>query len=260
MKEPVIISGATGGIGSSIAQKFVIEGQSVILLGRQKDKLNDLAVSLQKDNRSNVEIETVEVDINNPFAVDAAAAEILSHYGAPRAIVHAAGDHPVRTIIDSTDEEWRSAIEGKVLGAVRLIRAFGPSMRVLGCGSITLIAGLFRAEPSPLFPIGSVLNAALGAIVKATAKEFAVDGVRVNVVDPGPVATDRWWETCEELAEVAGSRAEDINQNTIKNIPLGRLVSPADVSNMVYFLSSEAASHVTGSSFVVDGGMSAGLV
>lgn len=260
MYGPAIIAGATGGIGSSIASKLVSEGRSVILLGRQKSTLESLASRLRQEALAGAWVDTEEVDINHSESVDAAAVAILARHDAPGVLVHAAGDHPVRSLQESTDGEWRDALEGKFLGAVRLVRAFGPSMRARGQGSIVLIAGLFRAEPSPLFPIGSALNAALGAVAKATSKEFAADGVRVNVIDPGPVATARWLETCSELAEYSSSSAEAINESTRAGIPLGRIASPDDVANMVHFLSSDEASYVTGGSFVVDGGMSAGLV
>lgn len=254
-----VIAGATGGIGKAIALKLVTQGTPVVLLGRQHQTLEPLAAQLRKEAPSSAWIDTEQVDINDSRSVDATAGAIIARRGVPHTLVHAAGDHPVRPIREATDEEWREALEGKVLSAVRLIRSFGSSMCAAHRGSIIIIAGLFRSEPSPLFPIGSALNAALGAVTKATSKDFAVDGVRVNIIDPGPVATERWRETCAELAEYGSSSAAEIHEQTRADIPLGRLASPEDVANMVRFLSSDEASYITGGSFVVDGGMSAGL-
>lgn len=259
MEGPAVVSGATGGIGSAISARFIADGIPTIMLGRREGTLRSLADRLAAPGVPKGLIDFHAVDINDSEAVDAAAAGIVDRHGAPGALVHAAGDHPVRPLGMSADHEWREALEGKFLGAVRLIRAFEPSMRAAKTGSVTLIAGLFRAEPSPMFPIGSAVNAALGAVAKASSKELATYGIRVNLVDPGPVATSRWKATCEELAVSTGSDAQTIDENARAGIPLGRLASPDDVARMVRFLSSDDASYITGGAFVVDGGMSAGL-
>ncbi|KQU00378.1 SDR family oxidoreductase [Sanguibacter sp. Leaf3] len=260
MPGPVIISGATGGIGSAVASTFVALGTPVVLLGRRQATLEALARRLQVDAAPGAWIETHEADINDSRSVDATAATIVGRHGAPGTLVHAAGDHPVRRLGESTDAEWLEAIQGKLLGAVRLMRAFEPSMRSAGRGSVVLVPGLFRSEPSPLFPIGSALNAALGAVANPASRGLAPDGVRVNLVDPGPVSTARWLQTCAELAEHSSSTAEEIDASARSGIPMGRLASPEDIAGMARFLSSDDASYITGGSFVVDGGLSAGLV
>lgn len=260
MQGPAVISGATGGIGSAIARSFLAEGKPVVLLGRQQKTLDALARRLQTVSVPGAWIDTEQVDINISDSVNGAAAAITARHGAPGSLVHAAGDHPVMPVRDTTDADWRTAFEGKFMGAVRLIRAFEDPLRSTKGGSIVLISGLFRAEPSPMLPIGSTLNAALGALAKATSKELACANVRVNVVDPGPVATTRWMHTCKELAAYSTSDASAINEETISRIPMGRLVKPEDVAAMVRFLCSNDASYITGGSFVVDGGMAAGLV
>ncbi|WP_128774216.1 SDR family oxidoreductase [Actinomyces oricola] len=259
MHGPAVISGATGGIGSAIARSFVVDGTSVVLLGRHQETLDVLARRLQSVSRSGVWVDTERVDINTSESVNDAAVAITTRHGPPRSLVHAAGDHPVMPVKDTTDADWRTAFEGKFMGAVRLIKAFEESLRSAKEGSIVLISGLFRAEPSPMFPIGSSINAALGALAKAASKELACANVRVNVVDPGPVATTRWMHTCEELAAYGTSDANEINEKTMSRIPMGRLARPEDVAAMVRFLCSSDASYITGGSFLVDGGMAAGL-
>ena len=260
MKNLAVITGATGGIGSVIAQTLVDSDVSVVLTGRDRSSLVDLQHRLLANSPSNSEIYTEEVDINDGESVQGVAEHVIKVYGVPTMLIHAAGDHPARPLADTTDGDWVDSVNGKLLGAVRLIRSFSPHMRSANKGSIVLIGGLFRAEPSPLFPIGSVLNAGLGALMKSVSKDFAVDNVRINIVDPGPVSTKRWGETCHELTKYIDDDPHGIDTNTRASIPMGRLASPEDVANAVSFLVSNKSEYITGTSLIVDGGMAGGIV
>lgn len=256
----VLVAGATGGIGRAICTLFARNGATVVMLGRDEARLAEARKSVLEESGTETPVITVVADINNTDSVDAAVERTLVGYGAIDTLVHAAGDHPVRSIFDTTDEDWAAGLNSKLLGAVRLIRAVGRGMTERGSGSIILIGGLFRAEPAPLFPIASVLNAGIGALAKAVSKDFATKGVRINIVDPGPADTDRWRQTCEELSVVTGATAEQVDKGAVASIPMGRLAAPADIAHMTAFLASEKSAYLTGGSFIVDGGSSGGLV
>ncbi|WP_092612109.1 SDR family oxidoreductase [Actinomyces ruminicola] len=260
MNGSAVISGATGGIGSAIAGTLLEDGYDLVLLGRDQKKLEAKTSRLMNVARSSMKsIALVEVDVGDPDAMRMAAADVVGTYGVPKVIVHAAGDHPAMRLKDTADAQWEGAIRGKLMGAVHLVQSFGQVMCERRTGSIVIISGLFRQEPSPLFPIGSAVNAALGALVKSSSKELAPHGVRINVVDPGPVSTGRWMETCRELAVMNGGNADLVNRQTVAGVPVGRLASPEDVANAVSFLCSDKSSYITGTSITIDGGLSSGI-
>lgn len=249
-----VVSGATGGIGQAISATFAAAGATVVMLGRDLSRLETARLEIIGQGELVGTLETLVADINDAASVNAAIASILARHGHIDALVHTAGDSPVRSILETTDNEWQTSVNSKLLGAVRLIRAAGYSMTERGAGSIVLVGGVLRVEPSPLFPIASVLNAAVGALAKAVSKEFGAHGVRVNVVDPGTTDTGRWGRYCEEIAATVGGRADDFNRQVIDSIPLKRLANPQDVADMVAFLTSDKARYLNGGAFVVDGG------
>jgi len=258
-KSVVVVSGATGGMGQVISGTLAGNGATVVMLGRDLQRLDTARREIIGRAERAGTLDTVAADVNDAASVDAAIAGILTVHGRIDALVHTAGDSPVRSILTATDDEWQASLNSKLLGAVRLMRAVGRSMTERGTGSIVLIGGVFRVEPSPLFPIASALNAAVGALAKAVSKDFGSYGVRVNVVDPGATDTGRWGRYCDEIAAAAGGRAADINRGIVDAIPLRRLASPQDVADLVAFLISGKAAYLNGGAFVVDGGATASL-
>jgi 3-oxoacyl-[acyl-carrier protein] reductase len=253
-----VVSGASGEVGRVLTARLAGSGTAVVMLGRSRHRLDETVEDLLAIGIEASLLHPVTVDINDWSDVQRTAEKILDGIGTPLTLVHAAGDHPVGPVLATTAHAWQAAIDSKFLSAVRLIHAFGGAMRAQHSGAIVLIGGVTGHEPSPLLPIESSLNAALGALAKAVSRDFAADNVRVNVVDPGPLDTQRWMATCEELAAYSDASAQEIDAASRRGTLLGRLASPDDVSAAVEFLASGHARFLTGSSVVVDGGMSVG--
>jgi 3-oxoacyl-[acyl-carrier protein] reductase len=244
-----VVSGATGGMGSAIAARLAADGATVVMLGRDAGRLAAARERLGGDR-----LETLVLDIGDSAAVDAGIAEILARHGRIDIVVHAAGDGPVAPIAEATDEQWHSTVNGKVLGAVRLVRAVAPGMAARGNGRIVLVNGIFRKEPDPLFVINSVVNAGVGALAKAVSRDLGRQGVRVNIVDPGATDTPLWGRILEDLAARFGTTAEQLGKDIAAGNPSGRLNTPAEIADAVAFLVSPAAARINGASITVDGG------
>lgn len=244
-----VVSGATGGMGSAIAARLAADGATVIMLGRDAGRLAAARERIGGDR-----LETLVLDIGDSASVDAGIAEILERHGRIDVLVHAAGDGPVAPVTEATDAQWQSTVNGKVLGAVRLVRAVAPGMAERGGGRIVLVNGIFRKEPNPLFVINSVVNAGVGAFAKAVSRDLAPKGIRVNTVDPGATDTPLWGRILDDLAARFGSTAEQVGKDVAAANPSGRLNRPEEIADAVAFLVSPAAARINGASITVDGG------
>ena len=258
-EDVAVISGATGGIGGAIAGTLARRGATVVLLGRDRGRLEAARERIGATIDQPAELAEVVLDVNSADSVERGVAAVLDRFGRIDVLVNSAGDGPVAPLLDTTEELWHTTINGKLLGAVRLTRAVGRSMVERGAGRIAFIGGSFRREPDPLFVINGVANAGLGALAKAISRELGSSGLRINVVDPGATDTPLWLRTLEELADRFGTTAELVGKDFIAKAPYGSLPTPRDVAEVVAFVVSRANAQVNGTSITVDGGASVAL-
>jgi NAD(P)-dependent dehydrogenase (short-subunit alcohol dehydrogenase family) len=156
-----------------------------------------------------------------------------------------------------SEDDWSQALSTNLLSAVRLDRALLPGMVAQGSGAIVHIASLQWKRPHEWSPAYGPAKAALRSYSKGLATEFGPAGIRVNTVTPGYIATPLAQARIGQLMHEAGigqAEAETRLLATIGGVPLGRPGSPAEVAHLVTFLASDAASYITGSEFVIDGG------
>jgi 3-oxoacyl-[acyl-carrier protein] reductase len=112
---------------------------------------------------------------------------------------------------------------------------------------------------SPTNPSSSVTNSAVSNLTKALSDEVASDGIPVNCIHPGSTRTQRQMQLVEERARREGMTPQEIVRRTVATIPLGRMVEPEDIANLIVFLSSDLATAITGQTIAVDGGAGRGV-
>ena len=254
-----LVSGATGGMGSAICARLLVDGMRVVMLGRDAAKLARIHDTLSMNVPESDRISTQVVDIGKPDSVVQAIAEVLDRYGRVTDLVQAAGDGPVASLLETDEGMWAETVQGKLLGTVRLARAVAPGMISAKSGRMVIVNGVFSQEPDPLFPINSTINCALAGFAKAISRDLGKYGVRVNVVNPGATATPLWDTICRDLAARFGVSASEINHQVMAKVPLGMLATPADVANTVAFLLSPRAAYINGAAISVDGGATAAV-
>jgi NAD(P)-dependent dehydrogenase (short-subunit alcohol dehydrogenase family) len=195
----------------------------------------------------------------------------LTEADAPARLVASAGDRldilvnnvggaPPRLdgFLAITDEMWSRTLGLDLMASVRAMRAAIPLLLAAGGGVIVNIGSVNARLPDPAVLDYSAAKAALGNVAKSVSKEFGGRGIRVNTVDPGPVATDLWLGSDGVAAQVGarrGQRPEDVAAAVAAGMVTGRFSRPEEVADLVLFLASARAANITGANVVIDGGM-----
>ena len=246
----VVITGAGRGIGLAIAKGFASEGALVVTGSRTVS--DDLAGLV-----AGAEAIAIALDLTRP---EAPTQLIEAAQGHIDILINNVGAAPSRLdgFLAITDEMWRNTLELDLVVALRTMRAAIPVMLENDHSVIINIGSLNARLPDPAVLDYSAAKAALVNVSKSLSKEFGGRGLRVNTVDPGPVATDLWLGADGVAAAVAassGQRPEDVAAAAAAGMATGRFSTPKEVADLVVFLASERAANITGASFVIDGGM-----
>ncbi|MEU3269635.1 SDR family oxidoreductase [Saccharomonospora sp. NPDC006951] len=247
-----LIAGGTSGIGLATARRLAASGHAVTIGGRDERRRAGAVAELGPA------AEGVALDVLDADSCAAAVSRVLTRHGRVDVLVNAVGSAPAGTVDTVEDTAWLAALDAKVVGAVRLMRAVIPSMTAQRYGRIVNIAGTAGAEPDPWMVVSGAANAALVSVTNGAARGLAREGITVNAVCPGPVRTGRWSGLVKTYATLSGTGQEAAARELEAAIPSGRPADPGEVAAVIAFLASPEAAHVTGTAVTVDGGQSRG--
>ncbi|MDX6690161.1 MAG: 3-oxoacyl-[acyl-carrier protein] reductase [Solirubrobacteraceae bacterium] len=242
-----VVTGATSGIGRASAALLVAEGARVLSVARNEEELA----------RISPDGDYVAADVTEPAAAERIVDACVERFGAIDVLVNNAGTSFVRSIDELTDEDWQAQWELHVMGPMRLMRVAAPRMAQAGWGRIVNVCSSAGKRPSLTNPAYSVTKAAQLSLSRVFADLHAGDGVLVNAVAPGAVASPLWTAPgglAEQAAQARGVSADEALAAQRAKIPLGRFAEPEEIAAVVVFLCSEQASTVTGAAWSADGG------
>jgi 3-oxoacyl-[acyl-carrier protein] reductase len=235
-----LVTGASKGLGFGIAQALIEEGATVAVSSRSRERIEPAAASLGA--RPYVH-DAADVD-----GVPALIERVEGELGPIDILVaNSGGPPPGADALAFSREQWRSAYELLLLGALELIQAVLPGMRERGWGRVLSLSSSVVREPSPVLVLSAAHRAGLLAALKTIARQVAGDGVTVNTLLPGVIATDR--------ARALGAEAPE----RVAQLPAGRLGTVAEFGAAAAFLCSAPAAYNTGATLLVDGGASRSL-
>jgi 3-oxoacyl-[acyl-carrier protein] reductase len=254
-----VVTGAARGLGRACAEQLAAEGARLVLSGGDEDALRATAMSLGGPERAL----PVAADLTDPGLETCLVAAAIARYGRlDRALVAVGGSEP-GTAMGTEDGVWRLAFESMFLGPLRLCRSVGMNVSHEG-GSIVMLLSTSVREPVEGRAVSNGLRPALAMTAKTLADELGPRNVRVNAVLPGRIESGRIESGRIESDRVrrpdaAGRPTEDPRRTNEEDIPLRRFGEPLEFARPAVFLLSPAASYVTGSTLVVDGGATRSL-
>jgi NAD(P)-dependent dehydrogenase (short-subunit alcohol dehydrogenase family) len=247
----VFISGGSKGIGFACGMEFAREGARVALCARHEQGLREAARTITE--ATGHDPFTVAGDMmrweDATRCVDAAAA----HYGGLDILVNCAGASPGGLLENLTEEDWQLSLGLKFMGYVRCCKAVVPHLRRRGGGRIVNVIGNDGVKPAYWELTASAANAADLAVTAALAEQYGPEGILINAINPGPVATERWDGLVRAYARDKKLSREEAGARAVRSIPLGRICTPEEVAAVVVFVASPRAAFMNGASIVLDG-------
>ena len=248
-----LVGGATSGLGAAVARAIAAEGADVLLWARDDARLVATAADLR--DATGVRVETVAADATRPDATELVLAAVRDRFGGVDIAVLNAGGPPPVDPVATTPEGWREALQLLLLTPVGVATGLLPGMRDRGWGRIAAVLSSGVREPIPNLVYSNAGRSALVAWLKTASAAVAADGVTINGVVPGRIATARTEALDRGRAAAEGTTTEDVRLASEATIPSRRYGTPDEFAAAVAFLVSDRASYQTGSLVRVDGGL-----
>lgn len=248
-----LVAASSKGLGRATAERLAAEGARVMISGRDEKTLETTARHIEQ--QSGAEVAYTVADVSRGVDVRNLVNHTAERFGGIDVLVTNAGGPVAGTFDKFGDDDWQKAFELNLLSVVRLIRETLPHMREKDFGRIVNFTSSSIKQPIENLLLSNVFRTAVLGLGKSLATELAPDGILVNTLGPGRIATDRLFSLDENKAENLGVPVEEVRQRSQALIPLGRYGEPEEFAKVAAFLASPANTYLTGQALLVDGGM-----
>jgi NAD(P)-dependent dehydrogenase (short-subunit alcohol dehydrogenase family) len=237
-----VVTGASRGIGRSVAVSLAQAGANVVLWGRDR---NSLAETLADVEKCNVKAAVDAFDVTHASDVQRGTAAAIDRFGKIDVTVVNAGVNELKPFLDWKPEEWDRLIGANLVGAMHTMQAIGRHMTERKSGSVITMASIYSFVGAPGNSIYCLTKGGLMQLTKCVAIEWSRFNVRVNAICPGWIETDLTAPYMQDDKALAAG---------LKQIPLRRFGQPKDIGPMAVYLAADESQWITGQSFVIDGG------
>ena len=236
-----LITGASQGIGASIAERLAAEDCKLILASRRKDACEKVGMRLAEGGADTL---AVAMDVGDLESVTASVGEAMNHFGHIDFLINNAGITRDNLLVRLAPDDWDAVLRTDLTGVYNCTKTVLRSMLRRRSGRVVTISSVVGLLGNPGQTAYAAAKAGVFGFTKSLAREVASRNITVNAVAPGYIST-----------EMTAALPEEATEKLQEQIPLGRLGAGADVAGAVRFLLSEDAAYVTGQILSVDGGM-----
>lgn len=244
-KKVAIVTGGGSGIGLAIATSFVQQNIHTIIVGRDRQKLDNA-----KEKLGELCI-PVSSDLSNLQSIPALVEQIAAEHGQIDILVNNAGINMKKEFTEVTDEDFQTILQTNVLSIFSLSREVVKKMIEKGSGSIINISSMASQYGIPKVIAYTASKSAIEGMTRAMAVELSPKGIRVNCIAPGFIATD--------MSAKALNNDPERKNKVMSRTPMGYLGNPSDIGDATVFLATDASRYITGVVLPVDGGNSIGF-
>ncbi|HEV8303560.1 MAG TPA: SDR family oxidoreductase [Gemmatimonadales bacterium] len=247
-----LVCGSTRGLGRAVAKALSQEGARIAVNGRHDEAVRRAAEELEGETGNPVV--PFAADVSVPDQAEQLVQRVAKELGRLDVLFCNASGPPAAPFKDQPREAWHRAVELNLFSTIHLAAAALPIMRKVQWGRIVCLASVAAKQPLPGLILSTTARAGVLGFAKALADEVAADGITVNCVCPGFIATERIAELTETRAKREKRASQDVMRDMVADIPMGRMGRPDELGAIVTFLASDRASYITGAVLQVDGG------
>ncbi len=236
----ILITGASGGIGSEIAKKFAKSNNNIILVYNKNKK----SVQNMKQTFKNCHLEIFQCDLKNTEQINSMVAKVIKNHKKIDCLINCAGISKYQLIQDTTDADYYEVFDTNLKSTIMLTSAVSKHMISEHYGKIVNISSMWGVVGASMESLYSASKGAINTLTLSLAKELGPSNITVNAICPGLIDT-----------KMNNCLNENDKLAIVESTPLGRIGKPEDVANLVKFLTSDKASFITGQIITVDGGL-----
>jgi 3-oxoacyl-[acyl-carrier protein] reductase len=242
-----IVTGSSRGLGLAAAKSLAAEGCRVCICARGEARLREAEKEITEVAGNAAAVLAVTADVSTPMGVQLVVDSTTTAFGGIDILVNNVGLAGGGGLLETSDDQWREAIDQTLVPAIRASRLVVPHMQRRGGGAIVIVASIFGREAGGRMTYNAVKAAEI-SLAKSLAQQLASSNIRVNSVSPGSILFEggSWWR--RQRADPEG-----IAEFVRRELPFGRFGQPEEVGDVVAFLCSPRASWISGTSVVVDG-------
>ena len=252
-----IVTGGSMGIGRATARALAQEGAKVVICARDEERLKAAARELSSETKGTVL--PVRADVTSLSDIQNLVATTVKELDGLDILVSNAVNSVFGSVMTLSDSDWANHINVKLMAFVHFARETVPHMRARGGGRMVVIGGMAARGANLMGSSNAVTNAGVSATAKNLSEEVAGDGILVNCIHPGSTRTPRNVQLAQERAAARSIAVEEAMEQVARSIPIGRMIEPEDIANLVLYLVSDKAGAITGQSIAVDGGAGRGI-
>ena len=250
MQAVAIVTGASQGIGRSTAVRLARDFSSVVLVARNRAKLEETAKDVAA---AGAQALILGIDLSDKDAARQVVEQALARFGRIDVLLNIAGAVPQIDLFEMTDQQWDAGMALKLHGARRLTIEAWSALKA-SHGAVVLMSGNSAISPKAPYAAVGTINAAIIALAKAFSDRGIADGVQVNSVLPGAVMTGRRRSYLDHWAPLHQMTVEEATEKFPKEAGIARYGRPEEIADLMAFLVSPAARWMTGSTIRMDGG------